>query len=121
MVIKLNDGTTPCRVNGARAIPFAYRDQVKEQLDQMVKERVIEPVSDTCDWCNPIVLADKKNTAEKRLTIDLTKLNSQVQRPTHPMRTPRDAIANLENARFLTTLDALMGTGKYHWHLNRVI
>ena len=26
MVIKLNDGATPCIVNGARAIPFAYRD-----------------------------------------------------------------------------------------------
>ena len=75
----------------------------------MVKERVIETVSDPCDWCHPIVLADKKKTAEKRLTIDLTKLNSQVQRPTHPMRTPRDAIANLENARFLSTLDACHG------------
>ena len=72
MVIKLNDGATPCRVNGARAIPFAHRDQVKEHIDQMVKERVIEPVSDTCDCCHPIVLADKKNTAEKRITIDLT-------------------------------------------------
>ena len=56
MVIKLNDGATPCRVNGPRAIPFAYRDQV--------------------------------------------------QRPTHPMRNPRDTIAILENARFLFTLDA---------------
>ena len=109
MGIKVNDGATPCRVNGARAILFVYGDQVKEHLDQMVKERVIEPVSDTCDWCHPIVLADKKNTAEKRLTIDLTKLNSYVQRPTHPMRTQRDTIENLENARFLTTLDARHG------------
>ena len=75
----------------------------------MVKERVFEPVSDPCDWCHPIVLTDKKNTAEKRLTMDLIKLNSQVQRPTHPMRTPRNAIENLENARFLTTLDARHG------------
>ena len=64
MVIKVNDGATPCRVNGARAIPSAYRDQVKEQLDQMVKERVIEPVCEPCDWCHPIVLAEKKNTAK---------------------------------------------------------
>jgi len=109
MDINLVDDVKPFSVNGARPIPFAFREQVKSQINDMVRDGIIEPVTEPCEWCHPIVIVDKKGTSEKRLTVDLTKLNSQVQRPTHPVRTPRDAISNVQQARFFTTLDARNG------------
>ena len=43
------------------------------------------------------------------MTVDLTKLNRQVQRPVHPARTPKEAIADISQARLFTTLDARHG------------
>ena len=84
MDIVLRDGAKPYRSTHVRSIPMAYRDQVKKQLDDMVRDGVIEPVHEPSDWCHPIVVVDKKTSSEKRLTVDLKKLNSQVQRPVHP-------------------------------------
>eukprot|EP00117_Sycon_ciliatum_P017154 scpid23104/ scgid16276/ Retrovirus-related Pol polyprotein from transposon gypsy; Reverse transcriptase; Endonuclease len=75
----------------------------------MVINGIIEPVTEPSDWCHPIVIADKKSSNEKRLTVDLRKLNDQVCRPTHPARTPRDAVTAIGKARFFTTLDARHG------------
>ena len=60
-------------------------------------------------WCHPITVVDKKNSSEKRLTVDLRKLNDQVRRPTHPMTTPRVALSAIGTAKFFTTLDARHG------------
>ena len=109
MDIKLQPGATPSCVNGARPIPFAFREQVKSQLDDMVDHNIIEPVTEPSEWCHPIVLVDKRSSSEKRLTVDLHKLNDQVARPVHPARTPRDAVTSIGKAQYFTTLDARHG------------
>jgi len=109
MDIQLTNDARPSHINGARAIPYAFRDQIKTQLDDMAAEGIIEPVSEPADWCHPIVIVNKKGTSEKRLTVDLRKLNDQVRRPTHPMTTPREALSTISMARFFTTLDARHG------------
>ena len=98
MTIALTDDAVPHRVNGARPIPFAYRVSIKKQLGGMVADGIIEPVSEPTEWCHPIVVVDKKNSSEKRLTVDLRKLNDQVRRPTHPMTTPRAALSAIGTA-----------------------
>ena len=45
MDIILEPDAKPRRVYTARPIPYAYRDQVKQQLDDMVAEGIIEPVT----------------------------------------------------------------------------
>ena len=45
-------------------------------------------------------------TDEVCLAVDLSKLNKQVARPVHPARTPRDVVANINNAQFITHLVA---------------
>ena len=109
MDIVLEDDATPHRVHTARSIPFAYRDQVKVQLDGMVSNGIIEPVTEPSDWCHPIVVVNKKGSSEKRLTVDFKSLNTQVRRPTHPTRTPRNVVANISDANFFTKLDARHG------------
>ncbi|XP_065195262.1 uncharacterized protein K02A2.6-like [Sycon ciliatum] len=108
MDIQLEPDATPSCVHHARPVPYAFRDQIKEQLDNMVKDGIIEPVSEPRDWCHPIVIVDKKGTTEKRLTVDFKKLNDQIQRPTHPTQPPRDVVTSV-SGRFFTKLDARHG------------
>ena len=82
---------------------------MKEQLDTMVADGIIEPVSEPSDWCHPIVIVNKKGSTEKRLTVDLQTLNRQVKRPTHPMSTARSALSGIGSAKWFTKLDARHG------------
>ena len=96
-------------VNGARPIPFADRPQVKKKLDELVDKKITIPVTDPSDWAAPLVVMRKPDSSI-RVCVDLTKLNHHVQRPTHPTRTPRDAVAEIDGqARFFSTFDATNG------------
>ena len=75
----------------------------------MLDDGIIEPVTEPSEWCHPIVLVPKKGSSEMRLTVDLRRLNDQVRRPTHPARTPHDAVAAIGKATYFTTLDARHG------------
>ena len=109
MDIVLEENAVPFRSHCARSIAYAYRDQVKAQLDDMVSKGIIEPVSEPTEWCHPIVVVEKRGTDEKRLTVDFKALNDQVQRPAHPMRTPREALSAISRARWFTKIDARHG------------
>ena len=109
MTIRMQDDAKPFCITAARAIPHAYRDQIKSQLDDMVRNNIIEPVTEPSDWCHPIVTVPKRGTDERRLTVDLTQLNRQVKRPVHPMKSVKDAIADITGAKYFTLLDARHG------------
>ena len=89
MEIELKAEAVPFQVHRPRVMPYAYRDQVKAQIEDMVAQGIIEPVSEASDWCHPILVVDKKGTAEKRLAVDFKKLNDQVRRPTHLTHSPK--------------------------------
>ena len=109
MNIVLEPTATPSHQSGVRPIPYAYREQVRAQLDDMVQQQIIEPVAEPSDWCHPIVIVEKRASTEKRLTVDFKRLNDQVKRPTHPMVSPREAVCRIEKARYFTKLDARHG------------
>ncbi|XP_045120473.1 uncharacterized protein LOC123509916 [Portunus trituberculatus] len=93
--------------------PFAFQQQVKDELDSMVRQGIIEPAGDEPSaWCHPLVVVAKDKGV--RITVDLTKLNSQVSRPAHPAPTPYAAVRRVTpSSRFFTTADALCG----YWQL----
>ncbi|XP_064087273.1 uncharacterized protein K02A2.6-like [Macrobrachium nipponense] len=109
MRIHLKPGATPFAVHTPRPIPFALRDQVKEELDSLVQQGIIRPAGDEpSEWCHSMVLVPKDKGV--RITVDHTHLNSQVARPTHPSPTPHDAVRNISpTAKYFTTADALHG------------
>ena len=109
MRIHLKDGAVPCAIHTPRQIPFAFRSQVKEELDSMVAQGIIKPAGEEpSEWCHPLVIVAKASGV--RITVDLTKLNSQVSRPTHPSPTPFAAIRSVDSkARYFTTADAFCG------------
>ena len=109
MMIHLRDDAIPYYVNGARPIPFAHRPEVRRLLDDLVRQGVIVPVSEPTEWAAPLVVIRNKN-GKLRICIDHTRLNRFVQRPTHPTRTPKDAISEVDGAaRFFSCFDAANG------------
>ena len=111
--ISLTDDARPFCVSAPRTIPFAYRDKLKQELDLLVAQGVITPVTEPTDWCSPIVVVPKKGTDRIRMCVDLSKLNKFVRREHYPSVTPAEAVTDIQQSRakFFTVLDALKG---YH-------
>ena len=109
MRIPLKDGAVPFAIHTPRQVAFALQDSVKEELSSMQSQGIITPTGDVpSDWCHPMVVVPKQKGV--RITVDLSKLNSQVRRPTHPSPTPFDAVRRVDSrAKYFTTADALCG------------
>ena len=110
MKIEMESNAVPFAIHAARAIPFAYREKVKEKLDQMEKDGIIKSMEEKAsDWCHPMVVVGKKN-GDVRICTDLTKLNKYVKRPVYPTKTPKEAVQNISTkARYFSVFDAKQG------------
>ena len=111
--IKLRDDAKPFCANAPRLISYAYRDKVRQELDSLQSQGIIEPVTHPSEWCAPIVIAPKKNSDDIRLCVDFSKLNKFVKRELYSSPTPSDAVADIsqKHAKYFTVIDALKG---YH-------
>ena len=111
--IALTPNAKPFCVNTPRAIPFAYREKLKAEIDLLVSQNVIAPVTEPTEWCAPIVVTPKKGTDKIRMCVDLSHLNKYVLRERYQSPTPAQAVANIaaSEAKVFTVLDALKG---YH-------
>ena len=110
MKIHLNPDAQPHSVYSARPIPFAWRDQVHESLKEMEAQKIIAPLKDEPSaWCHPLVIVPKSN-GKVRICVDLTKLNKHVSRSHYPLKSPKEAVAEIpRSARYFSTLDATHG------------
>ena len=87
-------------------LPHAYRDAVRNELQQMERDGFIERSSS--DWAAPIVLVPKKD-GSLRMCVDYRRLNSLSQADAYPMPQVDDLIDRLGDAKFITTLDLSRG------------
>ncbi|XP_076047356.1 uncharacterized protein LOC143028884 [Oratosquilla oratoria] len=72
MRIHLKADAVPFVIYMPKPIPFAFRGQVREELDSMVQQGIITPVGEEpSEWCHPIVLLAKNKGV--RITVDLDK------------------------------------------------
>jgi hypothetical protein len=109
MIIHLKEEAIPYYVSGARPIAYADRADVKDKLDKLCSLGVITPVTEPSDWAAPLVVIRGPN-GKIRICVDHTRLNKFVMRPTHPTRTPRDAVAEIDDdATFFSSFDAANG------------
>ena len=88
------ENVQPYAIHTARAIPFAWKDEVKKTLDDMVQKEIIKPMDDkTSEWCHPMVVVGKSTGLG--ICVDLTMLNKCVKRLVYPTKTPKEAITNI--------------------------
>ena len=103
---------TPQAVHTPIPVPFHWKQQVKDGLDQDVRLGIIEPVPQGTPtrWCSRMVVTAKKDGSPRR-TVDLTNVNQATLRETHHTPTPFNLVADIPTGMKKTVLDAWNG---YH-------
>ena len=102
----IDTGDAQPRKQPACWIPFAVREEVSKQIDEMESNGIIRPSSSA--WASPIVLVRKKDGG-MRFCVDYRQLNSVTKKNTYPLPQIDDRLDQLGNARFFSTLDLAAG------------
>ena len=100
--ITLQPDAKPNCIYTPRKIPHLLLAKVKQELDSMLQQGVISPVTVPTAWCSGLVSVPKPN-GNVRLCVDLTQLNKAVQREIHPMLSVDESLAKLEKSLFHQT------------------
>lgn len=84
--------------------------RLKECWTIWLKKTLSHQLTEPTEWVSPLVAIRKPHGRGFRLCVDLTRLNRFVRRPTHPVRTPRDAATDMDgSACIFSALDASNG------------
>ena len=87
-------------------LPYAHRETVEQELEQMEKAGIITPSSS--QWASPIVLVPKKD-GTMRMCVDYRRLNSVSTADAYPMPRIDELIDRLGGAKYISTLDLTRG------------
>ena len=90
-------------VNGPyRRIPLSQIEQVREHLEKLKADGVIE--ESESDYCSPMVIVKKKN-GEMRICIDYRLLNKKTVRDAYPMMRLDDLLDTVSGYKYYSSLD----------------
>ena len=89
-----------------RREPLGMRDIIKEELQKMEEQGVIEPSNSP--WASPVVLVKKKD-GTVRFCIDYRKVNEVTEKDAYPLPRIEDNLDSLKGAKWFSTLDLASG------------
>ena len=110
--IVLKENAVPFKLYKPYTTPIHYEPFVRAKLDKMLAEDVIEyvPAEEVPIWTAGLVVVDKKDSADVRITVDLSHLNKFVRRPGFQTATPAEQVRRIPSGMaYFTTLDARHG------------
>ncbi|GFV82064.1 uncharacterized protein K02A2.6-like [Trichonephila clavipes] len=96
-----------------RRLSFAERDKVHAQVDEWVKNGIVEPCSSP--YASQVVVVKKKD-GKSRVCIDYRRLNRKLIKDNYPLPLIDDILDCLQNAKIFTTLD--LKNGFFHVAVN---
>ena len=109
--IKLDETVMPVQ-HAPRKIPVAIREKVREKLEELEKEGIIQRVTEPTPWISSMVEVVKPN-GKIRICLDPRDLNKAVQRENYHLPTVEDIATRLHGAKVFTKLDVRNG----FWHV----
>ncbi|KAK9527224.1 hypothetical protein VZT92_015879 [Zoarces viviparus] len=107
--ILLKDNAQLYAVYTARCVPLPMLQKVKEELQRMEGNGIIERVTQPTDWCAPMVPVLKKSTGRAHICVDLKRLNEAVKREQYILPTTDAITAKLSGATVFPSPDAASG------------
>ena len=102
------DETVQPVVHAPRRVPAPKREAVKQELDKLVADGIIAPVTEPTDWVSSVLAVPKKN-GTVRICLDPKDLNKAIKRSHYPLPTIEDMSTQLNNAKVFSVLDAKCG------------
>lgn len=92
-------------------LPHSQKGEIKQQIDKMLGEGVIEPCRS--EWSSPVLLVPKKTdgTGQKkwRLVIDYRKLNNCIEDDKFPLPNISEVLDSLSGSIYFSHLDMYQG------------
>lgn len=108
--IQVKPGTQPIYSKPYR-LPHSLKKEINKQIDNMLKEGIIEPCRS--EWSSPILIVPKKcdsNGNKKwRLVIDYRKLNNCIENDKFPLPNISDILDSLSGCMYFSHLDLHQG------------
>lgn len=89
------------KVHAARGIPYAYRQSVKDEMDVIVRQKVIREVSEATSAILPMVVVKQRGGI--RIFIDPKDVNKNVHRH-YPLQTLEQIAYKITSSTVLTKL-----------------
>lgn len=105
--IELVNNAVPV-ISPVRKVPLPLMDKLKEAVDDLVSQKILEKVEGPSDWVNPLVIVKKPNN-QLRLCMDPKYLNLAIKREHCVIPTFEEISAKLTGAKLFSTLDAANG------------
>ncbi|XP_063377580.1 uncharacterized protein K02A2.6-like [Cydia fagiglandana] len=103
VTIHVKPGAAPKYIK-ARPVPYAIKDRVEKEIDRLVHEKVLRPVSFS-EWATPVVPIIKKS-GDIRLCGDYrSTVNQATESDTYPMPTANEVFATIAGGKYFSTLD----------------
>ncbi|XP_054277868.1 uncharacterized protein K02A2.6-like [Macrosteles quadrilineatus] len=99
----LKEGATPV-FKKARPVPLALRDKVKDELDRLKRNGILEEI-DHSEWAAPCVIVRKPNGAIRICADFSTGLNQALKVQQFPLPTQDDLLTKIGSGQKFTTLD----------------
>lgn len=97
-----------------RRLPFPERKIVTEQVDQWIKEGIVEPCSS--EYSSPVVVTKKKD-GTPQICIDYRAINRLIMKDRYPLPLIKDILDRLQDARVYSASD--LRNGFFHVPVNK--
>ena len=104
--IEINPSAQPV-IHPPRKVPVTFREPLRLELERMVEENILAPVSEATDWVSSMVTVVKPN--KLRICIDPKDLNRAIKCPHYPLPTVEEVATSLSKAKVFSVRDAKSG------------
>lgn len=111
---KVKEGSEP-KINPPRRVPLQIKDRLKQSLDTLEKNGIIEKVEQPTGWVSNLVVIEKPNKT-LRICIDPTELNKVIIRDYYEIPKFEEIMTSLSKMKFYCVFD--LKDGYYHLKLD---
>jgi len=116
MELDIDDAIKPC-IQPSRTIPYHKVKLVDKEINRLLAQDIIEPVTTPTSWCSALHAEHKKN-GEIRLCVDMRKANTAVKRVYYPIPTLEDVQDKVNGSKWFSKLDLKKGYHQIELHEN---